>query len=109
MAQLKTTFEKGSIIQNDNKKTDGFIKTDDLSALSSKICFKLLETDEQCTEYNTNQVKSLNTQNGKFFDKLTIKMNKNKDGITVFANLILKGNISLYKSVYNEKNFFYHC
>ena len=34
-AQLKSTFEKGSIILKDNKKIEGFIKTDDITKLAT--------------------------------------------------------------------------
>ena len=40
-AQLKDIFEKGIIITKEDVKIDGYIKTNDLSHLSSEICFKL--------------------------------------------------------------------
>lgn len=105
-SQLKDTFEKGSILLNNDTKIDGYIKIDELSKLSSEICFKLLKTDEKCENYNSSEIKSFNTENGKYFDVLTLKINNNKKEITVFANLILKGTTSLYKSVFDEKDFY---
>ncbi|MBC7749998.1 MAG: hypothetical protein H7Z76_15740 [Methylotenera sp.] len=105
-AQLKENFEKGSIIQNNDEKIDGYIRIDDLSKLSSEICFKETETDKNCVLYNTTQIKSITTEKGRFFDLLTVKMDRNKEEIKIFANLILKGGASLYKSVYKGTDFF---
>jgi hypothetical protein len=105
-AQLKDIFEKGSIIQNEGEKIEGFIKNDDLSKLSSEICFKLLESDEKCSKFDVTQIKSFQTESGKIFELLTVKMDKNTKEISVFANLILKGEASLYKSVYNAQDFY---
>lgn len=105
-AQLKDTFEKGAIITKENEKIDGYIKTDDLSHLSLEVCFRLNEHDEKDVCYNTSQIKSFQTVTGKTFDLLSIKINNNRTEITVFANLILKGNTSLYKTSYNSKVFY---
>jgi hypothetical protein len=105
-AQLKDTFEKGSITKINNEKVDGFIKTEDLSKLASDVCFKLLERDKECVNYDTSQLKSFNTENGKYFDLMTIKINNGNKEITIFANLILKGTVSLYKVLYDYEEFF---
>lgn len=105
-AQLGDTFEKGSIVTIENVKIDGHIKTDDLSNLSSKICFKPTETDVKYIYYDTNQIKSFQTETGKTFDLLSFKINNNSESINVFASLILKGEISLYKTVYKSTTFY---
>lgn len=105
-SQLKENYEKGSIIKNNDEKIDGYIRIDDLSKLSTEICFKLTETDKNCTIYNTSQIKSISTENGRYFDLLTIKMDQTKEEIRVFADLILKGVASLYKSAYQGSTFF---
>jgi hypothetical protein len=105
-SQLKENYEKGSIIQNNDEKIDGYIRIDDLSKLSTEICFKVTETDKNCTIYNTSQIKSISTENGRSFDLLTIKMDENEEEIKIFASLILKGTASLYKNVYKGTNFF---
>lgn len=105
-AQLKDIFEKGYIITIENVKIDGYIKTNDLANLSSEICFRLKETDEKNINYNTAQIKSFQTETGKVFEQLTIKINNNSTEITVFANLILKGETSLYKAIYKSKTFY---
>lgn len=106
IAQLNDTFEKGTIILNNGDKTEGYIKTEDLSKLSSEICFKLALTDLKCVSYTASQIKSFYTENGKIFDLLTLLINNNSNEINVFANLILKGKASLYKSVYESEEFF---
>jgi hypothetical protein len=106
-AQLKEKFEKGSIIKNNNLKTEGYIKADDLSKLSSSICFKRNLEEKKCKNYDTTQLKSFQTGNEKTFDLLNLKMNNNQNEINIFANLILKGEkLSLYKSVYNSEIFY---
>lgn len=105
-AQLKDTFEKGIIITNENVKIDGFIKANDLSHLSSEICFKINENDKNCVCYNTSQIKSFQTETGKSFELFTIKINNNSTEISVFANLILKGETSLYKSTWKSSIFY---
>lgn len=105
-AQLVDTFEKGTIMTIENVKIDGYIKTEDLSNLSSKICFKLAETDVKYINYDTTQIKSFQTETGKTFDLLSFKINNNRAAIKVFASLILKGEISLYKTIYKSKTFY---
>lgn len=105
-AQLADTFEKGTITTIENVKIDGYIKTGDLSDLSSKICFKLAETDAKYIKYDATQIKSFQTVTGKTFDVLAFRINHNSTEIKVFANLILKGEISLYKAVYKSTTFY---
>lgn len=105
-AQLTENYEKGSIIQNNDIKIDGYIRIDDLAKLSSEVCFKLSETDKNCIKYNTKQIKSFSTENERFFDLLTIKDSENNQEIEIFANLILKGGASLYKSVYKGNDIY---
>lgn len=106
IAQLNDTYEKGTIFLSNGDKTEGYIKTEDLSKLSSEICFKPALTDLKCFSYTTSQIKSFYTENGKIFDLLTILINNNSKEITVFANLILQGKASLYKSVHESQEFF---
>jgi len=105
-AQLNDTFEKGTIITSENVKIDGYIKTNDLSHLSTEISFKLTEKDAKSINYNTTQIKSFQTETGKTFDLFTIKINNNSTEINVFANLILKGETSLYKTTYKSQTFY---
>lgn len=105
-AQLKDTFEKGIIITNENVKLDGFIKANDLSHLSSEICFKINVNDKNCVSYNTSQIKSFQTETGKSFELFTIKINNNSTEVSVFANLIVKGETSLYKSIWKSSIFY---
>jgi len=105
-AQLADTFEKGTITTNENVKIDGYIKADDLSNLTSKICFKLAETDVKYINYDTTQIKSFQTETGKTFDLLSFKINNNSAAIKIFANLILKGEISLYKTIYKSTTYY---
>jgi len=105
-AQLKDIFEKGTIITNENVKIDGYIKTNDLSHLASKISFKSTETDVKYINYDTTQIKSFQTVTGKTFDLLSIKINNGSTKISVFASLILKGETSLYKTIYKSTVFY---
>ena len=106
-AQLKEKFEKGWIINNNNVKIDGYIKIDDLSKMSSKVCLKQNLEEKECTTYNTTELKSFQTSDDNSFDLLNLKMNNNQDKLNVFANLILKGEkLSLYKSIYKSDIFY---
>jgi hypothetical protein len=105
-AQLKDTWEKGTIITSEDVKIDGYIKTNDLSHLSSEFCFKVTEDDEKCINYDTTQIKSFQTITGKTFDLLSIKIDNSSTEISVFANLILKGETSLYKTIYKSTTFY---
>jgi len=105
-AQLSDSFEKGTIITCEGVKIDGYIKTNDLSHLSSEICFKLAEKDVKYIKYNTTQIQSFQTATGKIFDLLAMQINEDSMGIKVFANLILKGETSLYKTIFKSKIFY---
>lgn len=105
-SQLKENYEKGSIIKNNDEKIEGYIRIDDLSELSNEVRFKLTASEKKCVIYNKSQIKSFSTANGRTFDLLTIKMDQTKEEIKVFADLILKGGASLYKSVYQGTTFF---
>jgi hypothetical protein len=105
-AQLKDNFEKGSFINSENEKLIGFIKTYDVTKYATGICFKVLEKDEKSVDYGISDIQAFSTESGKNYEKPTVKMNNNTDQITIFANLILKGKASLYKSVYMSKEFY---
>ncbi len=105
-AQLNDAFEKGTITTIENEKKEGYIKTDDLSHLSSEVCFKSTENEAKYNCYNTSQIKSFQTETGKTYDMLSIKINDGSIEIAVFANLILLGETSLYKTVYDAKTFY---
>lgn len=106
-AQLKEKFEKGWIITNNNVKAEGYIKVDDLSKLSSSICFKKKIEEKQCQTYKATQLKSFQTSIENTFDLLKLKINNNQNEINILANLILKGEkLSLYKSIYNSEMFY---
>ncbi|PQJ78288.1 hypothetical protein [Polaribacter porphyrae] len=106
-AQLKEKYEKGWVITNDNTKIDGYIKTDDLSNLSSKICFKRNLEEKKCQVYDTTKISSFQKTNGSIFNLLKLKINNKQNKITVFANLIFKGEkVSLYKSTYESEVFY---
>jgi hypothetical protein len=105
-AQLADTYEKGFIVTNDGVKMDGYIKTDDLSHLSSEVCFKASEQDKKCISYNATQVKSFETESGKHFDMFSVTIDNNNTPLPVFANLILKGDTSLYKTNSKSRTFF---
>ncbi len=105
-AQLQESYEKGSVILNSGEQVEGFIKIEEQSKLSTEVCFKRIEADEDCTVYTSAEIKSFQTNSGKYFDLLTLQMDKNKRELRVFANLILKGEASLYKSTYKSNEFF---
>ncbi len=106
-AQIEENFEKGWIINNDNDKIDGYIKNNDLSKLSSSICFKQNLEEKKCQTYRADQLKSFGIGNENTFNSLNLKINNNQDEIKVYANLILKGGtLSLYKSVYNSNELY---
>lgn len=102
-AQLKEKFEKGCIVK-DSLKSIGYVKLDDLSGLSSGVCFKSSLAEKKCKLYDMTQITSYEIGNGNTFDLLVCKMSNNRKEIKLFANLIFKGGeLSLYKSIYNSK------
>jgi len=106
-AQLKEKFERGWIINNIGVKIEGYIRTGDLSELSSDVCFKQDLEEKDCQNYNNTQIKSFHIGNKDTFDLLNLKMDNNQNEINIFANLILKGEkLSLYKSIYNSDKFY---
>lgn len=104
--QLKETFEKGFLVTIDNQKIDGYIKSEEFAIITKRICFKTEINSEKQIKYNTSQIKSFQTENGKIFELMTLKINNNETEISLFANLILKGKASLYKSNYNSDDFY---
>jgi len=106
-AQLKEEFEKGWFINKENIKIEGYIKKNDLSELSSSICFKPNLEEKKHQFYTTNEVKSFHIGNGNTFDLLNLRMNNKQLEVELFLNLIVKGDqLSLYKGILNS-NIFY--
>jgi hypothetical protein len=107
-AQLKEKFEKGWINNNNNNaKIEGYIKTDDLSKLSSEVCFKRNLEEKKCQNYDNSKIKYFQMVDGGIFELLSLKINNNQSDIDVFANLILKGEkLSLYRCIYKSELFY---
>lgn len=104
-AQIKEDFKKGWIL-NKSVKTEGYIKTDDLSKLSVSLCFKKDLEETGCKMYNNTQIKSFQIGSD-IFDLLDLRINKNQKKISLFGNLILKGEkLSLYKSIYDSEKIY---
>jgi hypothetical protein len=105
-AQLKTTFEKGWIFKDELKQI-GYIRSDDLSMLSKRVCFKRSLEDQKCELYDTSQVSSFQVANGETFDLVHVEVDNHRKEIDLFAYLIFKGEkLSLYKSVRNAEPFY---
>lgn len=105
-AQLRTTFEKGWIFK-DQLKQSGYIRSDDLSMRSTRVCFKQNLEDQKCEIYGTSQVSSFQVMNGEVFDLVHVAVDNNRKETALFACLIFKGEkLSLYKSVYNTDIFY---
>lgn len=102
-AQLKDVYQKGWIVKNDDTKVEGYIKLEDLTKTSSRICFKKNTEDKDFEFYKTSQLKSFKRRENENFRLLNIKINNNTDEVSVFGNLILQGKISIYKTVYDTK------
>lgn len=106
-AQLKEKFEKGWIINNKNLKIEGYIRTDDLSKLSSGICFKRNLDVKKCQVYTTTELKSFQIGDSDTFDLLNFKINNKQQEVALFLNLITKGNVlSLYKGIFKSDIFY---
>jgi len=106
-AQLIEKFEKGWIINSNNVKIEGYIKTNDLSKLSSKVCFKRNIEEKKCKNYDNTKIKKFQIVNKDIFELLSLKINNNLINISVFANLIVKGEkLSLYRSIYKSELFY---
>jgi hypothetical protein len=105
-AQLKEIFEKGSIINNSDNEIKGYIKNDDFTYKSTKICFKSTLEDKKYIIYDTSQIKSFQTERGEKFDLFTVNLNNNSTEATLFAKKILDGETSLYKGLHKSLVFY---
>ncbi len=99
--QITENFEKGSYTDFSNQITEGFIKTEAFQVLTESICFKKQLTDKACEPLDTSKIKVFQTENGKYFELLTFKVDNGTKEITAFAHLIVEGETMLYKSFYN--------
>ena len=106
LAQLTANFEKGSIVQTNGQKLEGYIKTEALEALSKSICFKTEVDKDNCSLFDTETIQSFQTENGKIFELITTKINKNTTEIKTFGNLIVSGKASLYKTVFDDEEMY---
>ncbi|MEC4003939.1 hypothetical protein OX283_004670 [Flavobacterium sp. SUN052] len=105
-SQLKEVYEKGKIMLKNGNKIEGYIKQDELGKLVEKIYFKNSLEDKNYEIYSTTQINSFLFSSGEAYELLTVKLNHNKDEVTLFANLLVKGKVSLYKSFYLNEPFF---
>lgn len=106
LAQLTANFEKGTVVQTNGQKLEGFIKTEALEALSKRICFKTEVAQDNCSLFDTETIQSFQTENGKIFELITTKINKNTTKIKTFGNLIVSGKASLYKTVFDDEEMY---
>jgi Outer membrane protein beta-barrel domain len=108
-SQLRDTYEKVSVDLNNGEKITGYIKADELSKMTLSICFKSSITDKNYVNYDTSQVKSFTIDENSIFELVKVNINpdsEEREEISLFANLIVKGKASLYKSAYKADNIY---
>lgn len=106
-AQLKEKFEKGWIVNDKDLKIEGYIRADDLSKLSSDICFKQNLDVKKCQFYSTTELKSFKIGKSNTFELVKFKINNKQQEVELFLNLIIKGNVlSLYKGIFKSETFY---
>ena len=98
--QISENFEKGSYQSHTNEIVEGFIKTEDFKTLTTSICFKKSLSEEDCERFDATKIKSFQTENGKYFELITFKTDNGTNEYKAFANLLVDGETSLYKSYY---------
>lgn len=101
-SQISENFEKGSYTLLSNEKVEGFIKTEDFKTYTQSICFKSSLSTENCEKIGMTKIKAFQTENGKYFELLTFKVDNGTAEISAFANLLVAGETMLYKSFYNS-------
>jgi len=104
--QMREEFEKGSITLVSGEQIEGFLKSTDFKAYANTVCFKKQLVDRECNTYDYSQVKYFQTESGKKFEILAFNLTSNNQKITLFANQILLGKVSLYKSYYNRSEIY---
>lgn len=100
--QLKETLFKGSLVLTNGQTKEGFIKDQSISEYTKEVKFKTAETDEKFEIYTPENLKSFTTQNGHYYENLSLKLNNNTLAVTLIAQKILKGKASLYVTYYNN-------
>lgn len=100
--QLKETLFKGSLVLTNGQTKEGFIKDQSISEYTKEVKFKTAETDEKFEIYTPENLKSFTTQNGHYYENLSLKLNNNTLAVTLIAQKILKGKASLYVTYYNS-------
>ena len=105
-AQLDQAFDSAKVLTIGDLEINGFVRQDDLSTLASGVCLKQNLSDKKCQIYNPSQIISFETEKGEVYESLDLKLDNNKIEIKVFANLILRGHVSLFKSA-NKSEVFY--
>lgn len=98
--QLRETLFKGTLVLTNGQTKEGFIKNQSVSEYAKEVKFKTAETDKKFESFTSQTLKSFTTQNGHSYETITIKVNNNKDEVTVIAQKILTGKASLYLTYY---------
>ena len=101
--QLRETLFKGTLVLTNGQTKEGFIKNQSVSEYAKEVKFKTAETDKKFESFTSQTLKSFTTQNGHSYETITIKVNNNKDEVTVIAQKILTGKASLYLTYYDTK------
>ena len=99
-AQLKEEYLPGTITMNSGETLSGFIKNENLDRANTTVNFKKLLSDKKSIKLKDSALSSVKYNNGETFEMLHIMPDGQQDSISLFARLIVKGKVSLYKTVY---------
>lgn len=103
IGQTKIVFEEGIVELNNRKSVVGFIRKEELPNMTTRIGFKESLRDENYTTYDTAQVRRFWIGTKDAFELLRFRAGNGTVPVTAFARLLVKGDASLYKTIYKEE------
>ena len=90
----QTDFRQASIINNSSDTLNGYIYYSSLSKLEKSIYFKTSKTDDDVQEFLPKDIKRFTFKKD---NEIFVSISKN-DSTSIFANLIVQGDINLYRT-----------
>jgi hypothetical protein len=101
--QTKVIYEGGIVELNNRQTVVGHIKKGELPDMLSRISFKHDLTDENSITYDTAQIRRYWIGSKDTYELLRFSVNNPAEPVTTFAKLLVRGDASLYKTMYKEE------